>query len=352
VGGNSVGVEALDRAGDGDTDVQRMTSTDGAARHRTGGMTLAQPALALLLLAGAPALAQDDVATGPVLATGGAAAAHAHDNGALTVNPAAIGLAERYAMVGSGSFWDGRDWRAGVVAVDNMTTEGFAMGVAYQHWRAQHDLSLDEFPGWTTSGDELPTKRTFHNITVGAALPMADDRFSIGVSGTLLFIDHAILGTKTSGDLEAGIAGRPTEKWSLGLGVRNILPRFFVTDQSIGIVAGTRYAWNDLTSVLLDVDVPLTAVDGLPFSVRTGAEFGQDLRHVGVGYRFEGPTSEHWASAGAGMWSDTAPDSPGGNLAGLHYAVQVPLHGMGSTKNQLLGIRHTLTLSIQPKKPR
>ncbi len=315
-------------------------------------MTTAQPATALflLLLVGAPALAQDEIQTGQVIATGGAAAAHGNNNGGLSVNPATVGLTRRYAMDIAGGFWDGRDWRVGVVAVDNLTTKGFAMGVGYQHWRASHELSSEELPGWITTGDDLPSKRSFHNITLAMAIPVVEDRFSIGVSGSLMLIDHAILGSKTSGDLEAGIAGRPTEKWALGLAVRNILPRYFVTDQSIGIVGGTRYAWNDITSVMLDVDVPLTAVDGVPLSVRGGAEFGQDLRQLGIGYRFEGPTEEHWITAGAGMYSDTAPDSPGGNLAGLHYALEVPVHGLGNTKNQLLGIRHTLTLTIMPKK--
>lgn len=365
VGWHGIGEEALDRAGDGDANVQGVTSTDGASSHRTGGMTLAQPnaacfhrsvlpsvVVAVGVVLACPAMAQDDVNTGPALAMGGASAAHADNNAALTTNPAAIGLKRRYNVDIVGGFWDGRDYRVGVNAVDAMyTTEGLAMGVAYQYWRTRVPLTTDELPGWVESGEELSSRRAFNNVTIGAALPVAEGRFSVGVNGTLLFINHAVLGSTVTGDMDVGLAGRPTKDWSLGVAVRNVLPKFFPTDDSIGLTAGTRYAWSDQTSVAVDVDVPFVAPeDGIPLSIGGGAEIGQDLRQLGIGYRYIGPTNQHWASLGAGIWSDTAPDSPAGNLAGLHYAAQVPLHGLGSTTDQLLGIRHTLTVSIQPKK--
>lgn len=320
-------------------------------------MTPAQPALLVLLpatvlattLAPTAALAQQDVETGAVATLGGAGAAHAHDNGSLTANPAAMGLSRRYAMSVVGGFWDGRDFRAGVVAVDSLTTPGIAMGVAYQHYRSTAPLALDELPGWTTAGREIPSNRAFNGMTVGLALPVADNRFSVGLSGQLQIVNHAILGTRTSGDLDVGLAGRPTPEWSLGVAVRNVLPPFIVTDESIGVTAGTRYAWNDWTSVAVDVDVPFTAVDGLPVSVRGGAEIGQDLRQLGIGYRYEGPTAEHWLSFGAGLWSDTDVESDASNLVGLHYAAQLPFHDKGDFVDQLVGVRHTLTITVMPK---
>lgn len=313
-------------------------------------MTLAQPALMFLCLAAAlPALAQQDQATSQQLAMGGTGAAHAHDNGALTVNPAAIGLASRYRMDVIGGFWDGRDFRAGVVAVDGVTNKGVALGVGYQYYRSTSPLETDELPGFITAGEALPNRRLFNAVTLGLALPIAENRFSIGLGGQLMIVNHAVLGTKTSGDLDVGLAGRPTEAWSIGVSVRNVLPQFVVTDESIGLTAGTRYAWNEWTSVALDVDVPFTAVEGLPLSIRGGAEVGQDLRHLGIGYRYEGPTQEHWLSLGGGLWSDPNSDQEGGNLAGLHYAMQIPFHDKGDALDQLLGVRHTLTISIMPK---
>lgn len=315
-------------------------------------MTPAQPALFFALLIGTPALAQQDIETGPVQTLGGAGAAHAHDNGALSVNPAAIGLAERYGLSLVGGFWDGRDWRAGLVAVDNLTTDGVAMGVGYQHFVTQRALTLEELPGWTSENGDSGSTRIFDSVTVGLAAPLFEDRLSFGVSGQLQFVSHPILGRATSGDVEAGVAGRPTEEWAVGVAVRNILPRFFVTDQSIGLVAGTRYAWNDHTSVAVDVDVPFVGeAEGLPLSIGGGGEWGDDNRQIGIGYRYVGPSAEHWLNAGFGIYNDTAQDSEGGNMAGLHYALRVPLHPLKDQTNRLYALQHTLTLTIAPKRP-
>jgi hypothetical protein len=315
-------------------------------------MYRAQPVLwALGLFAAAPALAQDAVHTAPGDMTGRAGAAHAHDNLAITANPAALGLSRRYALGAQGGFWNGRDFRFGANAVDSLTNPGIALGLAYERSYITSDLPDDEQPGWIVSGDDPPSRRRFDHITAAFALPLLDNRLSFGVSGTLLLMNHAVLGTRTSGDVEAGIAGRPAERWSLGLAVRNILPRMLVTDTGVGLVAGTRYAWDEHTALALDVDVPLTKVDeGLPMSVRLGGEWGDTTKHFGAGYRFEGPTGQHWVSVGAGLWSDPATSPDGGSKAGFVYAAQVPLHDLSGTGvGRLAAIQHTLSLIVQPQ---
>lgn len=312
-------------------------------------MHAAQPILLILaVLAASPAWAQSAVNTAGGDFTGRAGAAHGDDNIAITTNPAALGLSQRYALGITGGFWNGRDFRFGANAVDSMTNPTVGLGLAYERSYRSSDLPIDELPGWIPAGTEPPSQRRFDNITAAFALPLLDNRLSFGVSGQLLFMNHAVLGVETSGDVEAGIAGRPHERWSLGLAARNILPAFNPTDETLGLVAGTRYAWSPRTALALDVDVPLGKTEGLPLSVRAGAEWGESTTHVGMGYRFEGPTGEHWISAGGGLWNDPETSPDGGSQAGLQYALQIPLHALEG-QNRLYAMQHTLSVVIQPK---
>lgn len=294
----------------------------------------------------------DDVTPGTMAALGGAGAAHAHDNGALTSNPAAMGLSRRYMLNLYGGLFNGRDTRFSFSGVDALTPESYAFGIAYNYERARSVLSTEELPGWISADADVPNEREFHAFTAGLAIPLLRRRLSFGVTGQFVLINHAVLDSKRSGDLTVGIAGRPTEEWSVGVAVRDILPAFAVTDDTVGLTAGTRYAWGPMTSVALDVDVPFEATEGLPFSIRTGAEFEQDYRHIAIGYRFEGPVSEHWLSAGAGIFRFTNPEEQNGSLVGLHYALQAPLHKAGPGWDQLAAIRHTITISMMPSESR
>jgi len=73
------------------------------------------------------------------------------------------------------------------------------------------------------------------------------------------------------------------------------------------------------------------------------------IRDRGVGYRYDGPLAEHWASVGGAIWNDTAPDTDGGNMAGLHYNLRVPLHKLKDQTNRFYALEHTLTVTIMPK---
>ena len=316
-------------------------------------MNLAQPILVGLgLVMPLSAAAQVDIRTAGTDAVGSASAANAHDNAALTSNPASIGLERRYAITANGGFWNGRDWRAAISAVDGMTTEGVALGVAYQRWPTSSELTVGELPGWISEDQELSRLRRYDNVTIGVAVPFAENRFSVGLNGSVVFVGHSVLGTATTGDVDVGLAGRPTEKWSVGVAARNVLPQFFETDERLGLVAGTRYAWDKNTSVAVDVDVPLLKVDGLPVAIRGGAEWGDDIRHFGIGYRFEGPDEEHWLTLGAGLWSDPETSGNGASRAGVSYAAQFPLHTTPEDVQWGWAIVHTLTITLEPNMDR
>ncbi|MFT7520621.1 MAG: hypothetical protein ACI9MC_002771 [Kiritimatiellia bacterium] len=306
--------------------------------------------LAVILLLTVPeiAAAQVDVHTSMVEATGRASAAHSHDNSAITVNPAAIGLSQRYTMEAHAGYWNGKDWRAGITAMDS--TNPIAFGLAYERYHRRTTLSVDELPGWLADGEEVPKQRRYDNITAAVALPLLDNRLSFGVNGTLLVYSHSILGKGTTGDLDLGVAGRPTNEWSVGVSLRNVLPVYFATDKQTGVLAGTRYAWNEVTSVMLDVDVPLQSSDAkVPVAVRGGFEAGGPTWQAGMGYRFEGPDNEHWITWGAGLWSDPETSPDGGSRAAFHYAMAIPLHSMGDETSRLAATTHTISIVIAPK---
>jgi hypothetical protein len=162
----------------------------------------------------------------------------------------------------------------------------------------------------------------------------------------------AVLGSAITGNLTAGVAGRPARRWAVGLAGRNLLPVFFPTDPGASVVLGNRYAWTENQALSLDLELPLAAIgatSGLPVVGRFGAEWGDDQRVLGVGYRFVGPTSEHWLTLGFGAISAASTD-PRASAArgGLHYAAEVPLHGLDGAKSRLAAIRHTVTITIQP----
>jgi hypothetical protein len=304
----------------------------------------------ILVLAGTVWAASPELLTGQGAATGGAVGAHAHDNSALAVNPAALGLFARYTFTGQGGLVDGRDYRLGITAVDGQTTPGLVFGLSYHRWRTTGALTVDELPGWVVAGEGPPDKRRYDQFTLGVAFPAFEGRLAAGLQGQLTYVDHQVLGRQFTGDLTAGLAARPTREWSVALAARNLLPRFFATDPVPSGLAATRYAWSDNTAVAVDVEVPISVPEGaFPVALRAGAEWGDVSRELNAGWRLEGPLREHWVSVGAGLWSDpeTSPDQE--SRAGFHYAAQVPLHDLGGVGKNLLGIVHTITLTVEPK---
>lgn len=310
---------------------------------------IALTVVALALPAPSQAVTPYEILSGPAMATGGAAAAHADSNSALTVNPAALGLKPRYGIDAFGGFFDGRDGRFGGTAVDGLTTEGIALGLGYQRSYLSVPLQESELPGWGLADQDLPRGRRFDTFALGLAVPLVDEVLSFGLGGTIVMIGHPNLGQTFTGNATVGFAARPAEKWAVGLAGRNLLPVFFPTDPGASLVLGNRYAWTENQAISLDLELPFDLQGPVPLIGRAGAEWGDEARVLGVGYRFVGPSSEHWVTLGAGMISDSSTDGRStGTRGGLHYTAELPLHPMGDTKSQFLAVRHTLTISIMP----
>jgi len=86
----------------------------------------------------------------------------------------------------------------------------------------------------------------------------------------------------------------------------------------MGILIGSYLGRRDVGAFALDVDIHLTGPDdGPPVSIRTGFEKAISKFYVDTGYRWEGPSREHWLNFGIGMNERNT---------GLHYALSVPLH--------------------------
>ncbi len=205
-----VGEGVADRAGDRDVDVQAPSSTAGPRAFTPPGMKRIPVALWFLGVAlPASAATPYGVEGAGAIATGGAAVANADDNTALSVNPAVIGLSDRYAVDLIGGFFDGRDVRFGGSAVDATTTQGLALGVAYQRSYLSIPLTVDELPGWGAVGAEPATARRFDTLTLGVSIPVIEDRLAFGAGGTAVFISHPVLEAPITGNLTVGAAGRP-----------------------------------------------------------------------------------------------------------------------------------------------
>jgi hypothetical protein len=300
---------------------------------------------------GTPAVAGTpyEIASGPAMATGGAAAAHAHDNTALTMNPAAMALTPRYAITANGGFFDRRDGRFGGTAVDGLTTGGFALGLGYQRSYLSVPLVTSELPGWGQVGEEPHRSRRFDTFALGFGVPLIKEKLSLGASGTLVVIGHPIRGNVFTGNATAGFAARPSRRWAVGVAGRNLIPIAFPTDPSASVVLGNRVAWTENRSIMLDVEVPISLEGEIPVIGRTGAEWGDESKVFGVGYRFVGPLQQHWVTAGFGLISDSSTsDRPSGTRGTLHYAIEIPAHPMDEGKGRIGAMRHTLTISILP----
>ncbi|MBW1881618.1 MAG: hypothetical protein JRJ84_24940, partial [Deltaproteobacteria bacterium] len=119
-----------------------------------------------------------------------------------------------------------------------------------------------------------------------------------------------------SGNADAGLGVRVDERWSMGLVGYNLLPLNDQPDLPAGILAGARFEEPSVAAWSLDAGLQFEEADGIPLVLRTGGELLIGTTRPRVGYRFEGPTREHWATAGVGAESEAG---------AVEYSLSVPL---------------------------
>jgi hypothetical protein len=260
----------------------------------------------------------DEIYGANVEASGRAVAGNPADNASITVNPGLLGLSERYDLHGHvGLGPDGAlEWA--VSAMDSRTS-ALAFGIAWRRTLAEPELTLEEMPGWRVPGEPIPNRKRAHELTAAFAYPFlgkGDMRYSFGINGTLRFHDDDRRGRHLSGNADVGLGVRFDERWSVGLAGSNLIPLKDQPDLPAGILAGARFEEPSVAAWSLDAGLQFQDADGLPLVLRTGGELLIGTTRPRIGYRFEGPTREHWGTVGVGA------DSEAGSV---EYSLSIPL---------------------------
>ncbi|MEZ4321217.1 MAG: hypothetical protein R3F61_27325 [Myxococcota bacterium] len=203
----------------------------------------------ILLLA--TALAADRVEGADTLAVGSTAVANPYGMGGIAANPAIIGLEERYQF-GGGFSYGGRGihWQAG--AIDSLTSAA-AFGLTYSGDLYNPPLTEEELPGWAVPGVELTNHKRTHDLGFALGAPFFENRFVVGLGGSLAFYNHERSGKGTTGNMSAGLAYRPDPHVAIGLSGRNLLPvRAGASDRPMELLGGLWLGENGVAALSLE----------------------------------------------------------------------------------------------------
>lgn len=169
------------------------------------------------------AMAADRVEGSDTLATGHAAVANPLSNAAVSMNPAAIAVIQRYDFTLAGSYGQrGLHWN--LAAADSKTSDFVGFGLTYSGDRFNPPLQTWELPGWSVPDQVLTNQKRNHDIGAALAVPLFERRLSIGLGGSVSFYDHERQGEGTAGNLTAGLAMNPAQDLVIGVSARNLLP--------------------------------------------------------------------------------------------------------------------------------
>jgi hypothetical protein len=250
------------------------------------------------------------------------------------MNPAAIALSEHYDYATTLRAWNGKDYMVAVAAADNRTSPvGF--GFQYQRLNQEPDLISGLLPGWKLVDKDDEYRRRYDNLSLSLAYGWFEDRFSIGVKGTLGILHHDSITDEFAGNVTLGIGGRPLPWLAIAVSGRNLLPIQGMVDfNEYGLLSGIWLGDPNVGQFSLDVDWQITGADGMPVSVRLGGEKMIKMFHIGLGFRYEGPLDQQYMSFGIGVFKN----------AGFNYTFELPLH----EKITWNGTIHSFTLRISP----
>lgn len=273
----------------------------------------------IVLILVRPAWGADVAASANILAAGGVGVAAGQDNVAISLNPGAIALHERYDFAGWFAYgpYKGLGW--GGSAVDASTSPHLAAGFAYSGSRTNPPLTPNDLPGWKEPGQALDNIRHDHDFTGALAVPFLKRRISAGVGVDVTLYDHNRLGKGTSVDGHAGVAVRPIDALELGVSARNVLSLGDPADRPLELrggarVFGDKIGWVEVDGGWRDAELGPTAL------LAAGGELRSGHGRFRAGYHLEGGVSA--LSAGLG-WEDED--------GAIEYGISVPIGSGAST---------------------
>lgn len=256
----------------------------------------------------------------------GSASLAAHDNNAaITTNPGLLALTDRYDFSAQLGIGPGMHW--GATAMDGRTAENVAMGFTYAGDRYEPALAVDELPGWTVPGDDIPNMKREHDFALALSGALAEDRVAFGVGGHLAVYDNDRNGKGTTGNVDVGVGLRPTDFLTVGVAGNNLVPLDVLGDRPMRVGTGVMLHG---APAAIEVDGGWVASDeGAPFFLDAGTELRPGAARLRVGGRYDGPTATPAVTGGVGI---------AGEGGALEYGIEVPLGGAGPIAH-VFGVR-------------
>lgn len=285
----------------------------------------------------AAAGAADTFESSALLAMGGVGAASSRENASLTLNPGLLGLDQRYDFQGQLRYGPFGALAGGLSAVDGRGSDVVAGGLAYAGDTAEPPLTEDELPGWVVPGGDIPNHRTSHDLSIGAGVPFAQRRVSVGLGTTIGWYRHDRSGSGWRFDLDAGLGARPVEALTIGVSARNFLP-MRDEDRPAELLGGVRLDPTKSFAVEADVTFLPQSTAALPVNVAAGVSGEVQVVALRAGWRRDGEGGVHSVAAGLALLG------PG---SALEYGVSVPVTGAIALDRTL----HQLTLRFAAPDP-
>ncbi|MCB9688604.1 MAG: hypothetical protein H6735_26435 [Alphaproteobacteria bacterium] len=260
--------------------------------------------------------ASDTLPSAAQVAMGRTGIASETENTALSLNPGLLGLTDRYDVEGMFRYGpdNGLGWGASVV--DARTSDQLAGGLFYSGDSYSPPLTIDDSPGWTIPGEEIPNRRRFHDFGLGVAFPLADRKLSLGLGALLGYYNHDRIGDGWRFDASAGVGWKPLDTLTLGLMGRGLVP-WGEQDVEASTGLGVRFHPRKFVIEGNAAWLPETT-DAVPLLVAAGVEQGFGPARLRAGWNLDAPTETNALSLGLGLT---------GQGATLEYAAWIPVTG-------------------------
>lgn len=208
-------------------------------------------------------------------------------------NPAGIARSYMFALEGGFIYTDDGNVLSAAI-VDSKTNPKISAGVGFNYYFSR------------TEGLDL----TGIDVRVPIAIPVVQDRVSIGIAGRFTKLKAGELEVLNGFSLDAGAIFRVVDQLSLGISAKNLIdPCENQTCEGwipLTIGGGAAYNMTDL-AFAVDVDADLSSTSSVVINAEVGGEYlAVKMVPVRLGFRRLGLTESNRITAGTGWRSKTA----------------------------------------------